>query len=145
MYVGFEPRFAVAFHTWQVWRPLLIATSGAPDHGMLLVNGAGRGGRSGAPLTASGTVQWFDLVNDRLGPFSGDSLGARKFFLSPHRIRHTIESMFKSRDVPLPVRQAHFGHKREDTTLKYGTIYRSDYIANLIGFGQHIASIGGRA
>jgi hypothetical protein len=142
MFVGYEPRFADAFHTWRVWRPVLIAASGRPDHGMLLVNGPGRGGRIGSPLTAAGTVRWFDIVNDRLGPFSGDSLGGRSFFLSPHRIRHTIETMLNSRDVPLKTRQAHFGHKREETTLKYGSIYRTSYIRDLRGFGEHLARAG---
>jgi integrase len=138
MYVGWEPRFAQAVKIWQTWRPLLIGLTGKPDHRRLLVNGYGPGSGIGSPLTVPGLTAWFATVNEALGPFRGDSVGGGEFFLSTHRIRHSLESILRSRGVPLHHRQAHLGHKRPDTTLDYGTTYRTDYRAHLDSFATHL-------
>lgn len=132
--VWFQDWFDSAFTNWVSWRPFLVALTGAVDHEMLLVSKQGNGTKVGSPLTYWGLSQFFKKVNKALGPFSGDS-GGEPFYITAHTIRHTLESILRSRNVPLFFRQATLGHRRPDTTLAYGTTYRTSLIAAQKSFG----------
>lgn len=125
--VWFQDRFGQVFTQWVQWRALLVAKAGRPDHGMLLVSAHGRKRSIGDPFTYDSGRALFDRLTAKVGPFEGDA-GAGTFRLSPHRIRHTLESYLKALEVPLPIRQAVLGHRRPETTDLYGTVYRTALI-----------------
>ncbi len=68
MIVWFEERFNQVYQRWVQWRPLLVAKTGRPDHGMLLVSGQGRGRSIGDPFTYQGAKSIFASINNRPVP-----------------------------------------------------------------------------
>src|SRR5690606_19268461 len=82
--IWFQDWFDQAFRQWIQWRPILVAKTGEPDHGMLLVANKGRGGSAGHPFGYRSVDSFFMNVNESLGPFRGDS-SAFPFLLSSHR------------------------------------------------------------
>lgn len=126
--IWFQDWFDQAFRQWIQWRPILVAKTGEPDHGMLLVANKGRGGGAGYPFGYRSVDSFFTKVNESLGPFRGDS-SAFSFLLSSHRVRHSLESILKNAGVALVFRQATLGHSRGETTEAYGTLFRAQAIA----------------
>lgn len=132
--VWFQDIFSEAYRHWLGHRAYLVALTGEPDHGMLFVSNQGGSAVIGEPMTPNGFRSFFHRINTALGPFRGDS-GSNPFYLSPHRVRHTLETVLKSANIPIAYRQATLGHKNPETTEQYGSLYRTGLIAARNGFG----------
>lgn len=142
VFIGWDQRVVTAWTNWMRDRQTLVdrwmRRTGQPDHRMLLVN------RDGGPLTADGVDSLFDRLNERFGVFGQEHASDNGFALHAHAIRHTVEAAFASWGVPIDVIQRHFGHKRVTTTMKYGKVYRRDYVQVLREIdARHTAAASG--
>jgi len=138
--------FGEVFKLWMAWRPFLVARTGVPDHGMLLVKKPGGDLPAGSPMRYEGMGDLFKVINREVGPFTGESAQSsaprRTFKLSPHRVRHTMASLMKLAGLPIEFRQALLGHRRPETTDEYGTVYMRAATAQATAFSERFRSLG---
>jgi integrase len=129
MFVGFDARVPEAWSLWLQSRSVLVSAwvhrTGQPDHGMLLVD------RKGGPLTPTGLPHLLKALTARLGLFGDEQLGEGGFRLHPHALRHTIKALFDEWGVDPAITQRHLGHRRADTTERYGKTFRTTYVETL--------------
>jgi integrase len=125
IFIGWDSRIISAWQNWTRARQVLvdkwIRKNNKPKHDMFLTN------RDGGPLTVDGMSSLFETLNARFKIFGGEFL-EDQFRLHPHAIRHTVEAFFEEWKVPRDIRQRHLGHKKAETTDRYGKVYRKTYV-----------------
>ncbi len=152
IYIGYYPDPAVidALLAWLRVRPLAVAQAaarGAEPHRMLFTKD------DGTPLTIGAVRAVFRKLKRRLEEVYADPESKGQYAvpgeptrdkvkMHPHLVRHTIESILRAGGIPLDIRQAHLGHRNPDTTLDYGRLYDTAYIAALSRLVQHNEQLG---